>query len=249
MRRVFPYLAAAVAGAAALNLAVAQAQVPRRDESVRLVEGFSDRGGLQAALDDATNRALRGLPGADRQIEYKVREITGVAGGIRGGNRVRVVIEVPQEGDVVEPDRPDRPERPERPQPGDDLDQDALRNLRTDVHVPREVDRGEAVPVELVLTNRSDNAVRIPLNTGQKYEFEIWQGNKMVWRWSQGRFFTQVLGNTVIQPNEEVTYRIQWDQRNADGQRVPAGTYQVRAYVPTRSADFKVGSSATFSIN
>ena len=162
MRRVFPYLAAAVAGAAALNLAVAHAQGPRRDESVRLVEGFSDRGGLQAALDDATSRALRGLPGADRQIEYKVREITGVAGGIRGGNRVHVVIEVPEEGDVVEPDRPERPERPERPLPGDDLDADAIsRNLRTDVHVPRQVDRGEVVPIEFVLTNRSDEAVRI----------------------------------------------------------------------------------------
>ena len=55
-------------------------------------------------------------------------------------------------------------------------------------------------------------------------------------------------GATAIQPNEEVTYRVSWDQRNAEGVRVPAGSYQVRAYVPTRWDDFRIGNSANFTV-
>jgi hypothetical protein len=262
MRRAFPYLVAAAAGAAVFQLAMAQAQVDRRPlrdtETVRLVEGFSNRGNYQEALDDATSRALRALPGADRQVSFKVREVSGDTGGIRGGSRLRVLIEVPGE-DVgpLGPDRgplPDRelPDRGPLPDRGDDRDAPEMdrirRDVETEVRAPRAVERGEAVPISFVLTNTGEDTVRIPLNTGQKYEFEIWRDNRMVWRWSQGRFFTQALGSTELRPNEELTYRISWDQRNTEGTRVPAGTYQVRAYVPTRWQDFRVGNSATFTI-
>lgn len=258
MKRAFPYLLAALGGAAVFQLATANAQVDRRApasrepaSSVRIVEGYSDRGVFQEAIEDATARAVRGLPGADRMIRYRVREITGESGGIRGGGTMRVSIEVPSEGRDLEPVEPVRPGRPDRGE--GDLDDrgqmDLIReSVRTEVRVPRQVDRGEAVSIDFVLTNRGDEPVRIPLNSGQRYEFEVWRDNRVVWRWSQGRFFTQQLGSTSIQPNEEVTYRVTWDQRNNDGVRVPPGNYQVRAFVPTRWQEFRVGNSANFTI-
>ncbi len=256
MRRLFPYALAAAAGAVVLQLATAHAQVDRRplrpaDDALRIVEGYSDRGEFQEALEDATARALRGLPGADRQISYKVREITGESSGIRGGGRLRVTIEVPEEGGRLPIDRPDLPDRPDRPEviPDQEEQMDLIRqSIRTEVRVPRTVDRGEAVAVDFVLTNTGEDTVRIPLNSGQKYEFEVWRDNRVVWRWSQGRFFTQQLGTTTIQPNDELTYRVTWDQRNNDGVRVPPGAYQIRAYVPTRWQDFRVGNSTNFAI-
>src|SRR5688572_297177 len=96
-----------IAGIAAV-LAIAGAQAgregrPERDpgRGVRIFEGVSDKGEFQEALDDAVNRALRSLPGADRMVRYRVREITGEHGGIRGANIVRVQIEVP--GDEARP--------------------------------------------------------------------------------------------------------------------------------------------------
>lgn len=256
MKRAFPYVLAAAAGAVVFQLATASAQVDRRplrgsEEGLRLVEGVSDRGSFQDALEDATSRAVRGLPGADRMVRYRVREITGESGGIRGANTLRVTIEVPGEGSRALEPLPDRDPRPDRGEGdlGQEEQMDLIRrSIRTEVRVPRQVDRGEAVAIDFVLTNSGDEAVRIPLNSGQKYEFEIHRDNRVVWRWSQGRFFTQQLGSTVIQPNEEVTYRVTWDQRNNDGVRVPAGTYQARAFIPTRWENFRVGDSAPFTI-
>lgn len=265
MRRAFPYLVAAAAGAALFQLATAQAQLDRRslrdvEGTVRLVEGYSDRGNYQEALDDAMSRALRGLPGADRQVNFKVREVSGESGGFRGGSRLRVVIEVPDEErglpergfpdrDRLDRDRPDR-DFPDRDLPDrSDADLERIRrDISTEVQVPRSVERGEPVPISFLLTNRGDDTIRIPHSSGQRYEFEIWRDNRVVWRWSRGRFFTQALGSTSLRPDEELTYRITWDQRNDEGVRVPPGTYQVRAYVPTRYPDFRVGNSATFNV-
>jgi hypothetical protein len=247
MPRPLPLLAAALSGALLFHLTGALAQNERRPRdpglSVRVFEGTSDRGELQEALDDATRRALRSLPGADRTVDYRVREISGQAGGIRGVGTLKVAIEVVD--DAPAPPR----DRPEVGALDDEKLQETLRRaVKTTVRVPKEIERGEAVALELVLVNTSEDTVRIPLDTGQKFDFEVWRDNRQIWKWSTGRFFTQALGTIVIQPDEEVTFRTTWDQRNADGIRVPAGAYQVRGYVPTKWTEFRIGSTSPLTI-
>jgi hypothetical protein len=250
MRRAFPYILAAAAGAALFQLASARAQVDRRalqpEAAFRIYEGTSDRGDIREALDDATSRAVRDLPGADRQVQYRVRDITGETGGIRGAHTVRVAIEVTGDDLRLPLPRPRDPRDRDDPPPPDDPE-DGRRGLRTEVRVPRSVERGEAVAIDFVIANLSDRVMRIPLEDSQKYEFEVLRDNRVVWRWSEGRNFSTTPGTTIIQPNEEVTYRVTWDQRNVDGVRVPGGTYQVRAFIPT-TLESRVGNTATLNI-
>jgi len=242
MQRAASLVAAALCGALLFHITAAVAQNRDTSRAVRLFEGVSARGDLQDALDDASSRALRALPGADRLVQYRVREITGEAGGIRGGGAVKVVIEVASDEVGRRPNRPNDPN-------DEDREQDVLtRAVQAEVRVARETERGEPVALELTLVNTSDDTVRIPLNTGQKFDFEVWRDNRMVWKWSAGRFFTQALGVITLMPKEEVTYKTTWDQRNADGVRVPAGTYQLRGYVPTKWAEFRIGSTSNFAI-
>ncbi|HEU4751474.1 MAG TPA: BsuPI-related putative proteinase inhibitor [Armatimonadota bacterium] len=243
------------AGLLALSITVAAAQVnrgaPARDTSqtVRVYEGVSTEGDFQQALDRAVGRALRAMPGADRMIQYRVREITGEQGGIRGVNTIRVAIEVNgEEGRAVEPEPPVRPERP-APTPEEEQ-ADQLRDaLRTQVRVvPARAARGEQVTLELTVRNTSNRPVRVPFATGQQYDFEVWRGDRLVYRWSQGRVFTQALSSLLLNPDQSITYTGRWDQRNNEGVRVPAGEYTVRGYLPTRLPDLRPGESTTLTI-
>jgi len=249
MRR-FTISRAWIACACALAFAaVAGAQVGRDDpntgdgEPLRIFEGTSTRGSLQEALNDASARALRSLPGADRMVRYRVREITGEHGGIAGRNTIHVSIEVPGAEDA----RPPAVERPE--ETPEQLAARIRQAVRANVMLsPVEVDRAGMVEMELLARNGSDRAVSIPFSTGQKFDFEIWRDNKLVWRWSQGRFFTQSLNSVTLEPGGTQTYRATWNLRTSDNMRVPAGRYLVRGYLTPRSEGLRLGDTAQLTI-
>ena len=47
---------------------------------------------LQDALDKAVASALRGAGGADRTISWTLKSLSGSAGGLKGGSKVKVSI-------------------------------------------------------------------------------------------------------------------------------------------------------------
>jgi hypothetical protein len=49
--------------------------------------------GYQDALDKAVSSALRAAGGADRTISWKLKSVSGAAGGIAGGTQTKVSIE------------------------------------------------------------------------------------------------------------------------------------------------------------
>lgn len=249
----FPVSPWLVGGAASLVLlAVAGAQVAHRPveaaQRTRSYEGVSDRGELQTALNDAVRKAARAQPGADRLIRYRVREITGEQGGIRGLNTVRVNIELLAD-DARTPEQVRLPEQEAGSNPRRQAE--ALRQaLSTKVSLEENpVDRGSAAVLQLTVRNTSESAVRVPQATGQRYEFEVWRDGRLVWRWSQGRAFTQSLTTLLVPAGAAITYKEVWNLRNSGGMRVPAGKYDVRAYLPTRLDDERLGDAETLTIS
>lgn len=189
-------------------------------QAIRVYEGVSRRGNLQEALDDAVARALRALPGADRMVRYRVREITGEQGGIAGVNVLRVTIEVQDEGG----------RRPDRPGSGDGEERPAA--LEVDLQVaPGRLPRAGEATFTLTLRNRSDRMVVLPFTSSQRYDFEVRRGERVLWQWSHDRVFAQVLGQLAIRPGEALTYREKWNVRTNTGDRVPPGDYTVRGYL------------------
>ncbi len=81
-----------------------------------------------------------------------------------------------------------------------------------DVHLSLSADPSEPVagrPVTLTLTVQASRDLTLRFPTGQRYEFEA-VGPPGAWRWSEGRFFTQGLGEMALRLGEQLTYRERW---------------------------------------
>ncbi len=200
-------------------------------EVMRVYQGVSDRGSIQEALDNAVGSALNSLPGADRMVRYRVREITGEQGGIAGINRVRVSIETLD----AEPIRSPRNsgQAPVENLPGALTSELTLR--------PNRVRQGQTATFELTVRNRSDQPARITFPTGQQFDFEVWRDNRRVWRWSQDQAFTQATSALALRPGQAITFTGRWNLRNDLGERVIPGRYEVRGFLASGTDGRNIG--------
>ena len=83
------------AGTAALVAGVVQAQTDDKKEC-KTYSGSSRKGDVQEALGNAIAEAHKAMPGADRQVSWTLKKVSGVNGGIDPLNIATVEIEVPQ---------------------------------------------------------------------------------------------------------------------------------------------------------
>ncbi|MFL5577323.1 MAG: BsuPI-related putative proteinase inhibitor [Gemmatimonadaceae bacterium] len=98
-----------------------------------------------------------------------------------------------------------------------------------------------SVELAFHVTNSSDKALELQFPSGQTHEFVILDSaGRTVWRWSEGRLFTQALRNTVLDAGETATYEGSWD---AAGHR---GTFT--AVATLRSDNHPVESRVEFSL-
>lgn len=89
------------------------------------------------------------------------------------------------------------------------------------------------VPVTVTFTarNRAEGPLTLTFPSGQLYDVVIGLPERptVVWRWSQGQFFTQALTTRTLAPGEALTLTATWDQRNQAGLQVPTGVYAATA--------------------
>jgi Intracellular proteinase inhibitor len=222
-----------IAAAALLAAGTAGAQRARSargarppQPAARTFEGVSQHGNLQEALNDAVAKALKSLPGADRMVRYRLREVTGEQGGIAGVNVVRVTIEVRPEGGGQPVNRP--------PSAGGGTA--ALRRaLQLELQVrPAAVGPDGTATFALLVRNRSGKPVQLPFASAQQFDFEVWRDNRLVWRWGEGRSFTQNLTTLIIDAGQAVTLSGSWDLQTSAGRAAAPGAYTVRGYLPAR---------------
>lgn len=96
---------------------------------------------------------------------------------------------------------------------------------------------GESVVVDLQITNHARERVVLAFPTGQRYDVFIEDtAGRVVWRWSDGRVFAQVLGEEALDPGHRLRYRV------SVRATLPPARYQVKAIVP---AERQPLSSAT----
>ena len=85
-------------------------------------------------------------------------------------------------------------------------------------------------PVQLTITVAASERITLYYRTTQRYEIVITDSEgKEVWRWSKDKAFGEVLGEETLEENEFLTFNESWDQRDNDGQPVPAANYTVTA--------------------
>jgi len=99
---------------------------------------------------------------------------------------------------------------------------------------------GEEIEMTLVLQNRSDESVNLGFNDGQTYDFIVKKlpEDKEVWRWSEGKFFTEALWFMKLDPYERKTYVFKWDQKDSESRQVESGTYKLEALISSEPEVF-----------
>ena len=83
----------------------------------------------------------------------------------------------------------------------------------------------DGVALALRVTNSSDKQLEINFPGGQTYEFRVVDaGGRELWRWSEGRMFTQSLQNRLLGAGETLTFEEQWKAPVAHGKFVAIAT-------------------------
>ncbi|MDD4569340.1 MAG: BsuPI-related putative proteinase inhibitor [Tepidanaerobacteraceae bacterium] len=85
----------------------------------------------------------------------------------------------------------------------------------------------------IIIRLQKKNILRVPLTltyrTSQKVDFRVTRDDRLIWQWSQGRFFTQAITIDRLQPGEVKVYREVWDQRG-DGLITRPGNYRITGW-------------------
>lgn len=95
-----------------------------------------------------------------------------------------------------------------------------------------EYTKGEPVTLRLIIANNGQAPVTYHFRSGRQYDFEIYRGGVLIWRWSDGRVFIQMLTTFTVPPGGRKEFAEQWRQTDAKGRGVPPGEYVAVALLP-----------------
>ena len=105
-------------------------------------------------------------------------------------------------------------------------------NLRPPTDPSRSVPRLRA---ELIVENTTDFGVSLMFPSGQRFDFEIRNPeDTVVYRWSDGRLFTQAGSAIDLSPGKQV-FSVEIPLSDKTGQPLPAGAYTIGGWLTTGS--------------
>ncbi len=77
---------------------------------------------------------------------------------------------------------------------------------------------GDQVTLGLHLTNRTDRRLEVSFPSGQTHDFVVLDSiGREIWRWSNGRMFTQAMQNRMVGTRETLSYEERWDPAGRTG--------------------------------
>jgi hypothetical protein len=70
----------------------------------------------------------------------------------------------------------------------------------------------------LLVTNNAEKRMELTFPSGQTHDIVVLDAaGREVWRWSEGRMFTQALQNRILDANETVSYAAAWEPATRQG--------------------------------
>ncbi len=87
------------------------------------------------------------------------------------------------------------------------------------------VDVSDQPRFELSVANNTKKMIELRFPNGQTHEFVVIdsEGNE-VWRWSDGRMFTQSLQNKLVKARDTAVYASRWDAEKMHGRFTAVAT-------------------------
>ncbi len=91
----------------------------------------------------------------------------------------------------------------------------------------------EPVKITFTVKNNGNSPIKFTFDTAQLYDFSIvnYGWGKLVYRWSKGKMFAQVITHIEIPANGEKVFTFMWDQNSNTGQSVAVGSYMVNFWL------------------
>jgi hypothetical protein len=81
--------------------------------------------------------------------------------------------------------------------------------------------------------NPGSETVRREFRSGQRYDFAVSRSDEVVWRWSDGRAFTQGVGTETWKAKECKTWTERWDGMTSSGAPASSGSYEAVGVLTT----------------
>jgi hypothetical protein len=99
----------------------------------------------------------------------------------------------------------------------------------------------ESVVFALNVTNASKKSVELNFPSGQQYDFVVLDSaGREVWRWAQGRMFTQALQNKMISRGETISFDEHWERPTKTGRYTVVATLNSSNYPMQQRAELLV---------
>ena len=98
----------------------------------------------------------------------------------------------------------------------------------------------EPIPLELVVRYGGKDPLTLNFSTSQRYDFQIEREGEILWRWSNGRMFAQILGQFSLSSElPEIRYRAVFQGY------LPPGHYKARGVLTTRPRPLSAATHIT----
>jgi len=111
----------------------------------------------------------------------------------------------------------------------------------------------EQATFTLTFKNTSDKPMLIEFPTSQFYDYTVYNANgEQVYHFSKGKFFLQVIQSKSLNSGEQIQWKDTWNYKTNEGERVPAGTYTVKAILNVWKINDKLvhsNPSTSFTFN
>lgn len=106
---------------------------------------------------------------------------------------------------------------PRREKPAEDPNQIIAASANVAVH--------DGITVALHVTNVADHSVELRFPSGQTHDFVVLDSvGRELWRWSNGRMFTQAIQNKLLDANETLSFEEHWDGPHQPGHYTAVAT-------------------------
>ncbi len=79
----------------------------------------------------------------------------------------------------------------------------------------------DGVKLAFHVTNEASKRVEVAFPSGLTHEFEVQDTlGRVMWRWSEGRLFTQAMQNRILERDETMTWQADWTPPDLHGDYV-----------------------------
>jgi hypothetical protein len=101
------------------------------------------------------------------------------------------------------------------------------------------VSEGQHIQLALRVTNNTAKSVELRFPNGMTHDFIV-QDPKghTVWRWSEGRLFTQNIQNKTVHVSDTLTLEDEWNAQNAHGTYIAVATLNTTTHPVERRVAF-----------